>query len=82
MHSNPPQPREHQRQEISGVKKEGLFICEHTSKHVGDLGSPTRDQTHTPCSGSQESYHWTAREVLGRYHNYLLIGGETEAQRA
>lgn len=28
-----------------------------------NLGSPTRDQTHSPCIGSTESYHWTAREA-------------------
>lgn len=27
------------------------------------LQSPTRDQTHAPCSGSRSLNHWTIREV-------------------
>ena len=30
---------------------------------ICDLGSPTRDQTHTPCIGRQSLNHWTTREV-------------------
>ena len=29
-----------------------------------DLSSPTRDQTHTPCTGRWSLNHWTAKESL------------------
>ena len=29
-----------------------------------DLVSPTRDQTHVPCTARHTHYHWTTREVL------------------
>ena len=31
--------------------------------YMQDLSSPTRDQTHTPCFGSQSLNHWTSREI-------------------
>ena len=30
---------------------------------IWDLSSLTRDQTHTPCIGSQSLHYWTAKEV-------------------
>ena len=30
---------------------------------IWDLSSPTRDQTHVPCTGRQILNHWTTREV-------------------
>ena len=38
---------------------------------IGDLSSPTRDPTHTPCIGRWSLHHWTTREVplLKIYYN-------------
>ena len=40
-----------------------------------DLSSPTRDQTHAPCTGSTD-FQQTAREVPQRYLKVQVINGE------
>ena len=55
MHSNPPQPRKHQRQEISGVKKE-VYLSVNTPQSMWGILVPQPGIKSTPpCSGSQES---------------------------
>ena len=73
MHSNPPQPRKHQRQEISGVKKE-VYLSVNTPQSMWGILVPQPGIKSTPPAVEVKSLnHWTFREVLGRYHNYLLF---------
>ena len=39
---------------------------------IWDLGFPTRDQTHGPCSGRQILNHWVTREVPPQYSFFFL----------
>ena len=40
-------------------------------RSMQDLSSPTRDWTHTPCTGGPSLNHWTARAVL-HFLSFLL----------
>ena len=43
----------------------------------GNLSSPTRDQTHTPCIGRQSLNHWSAREVpaMALFDSHFTFSG-------
>ena len=40
---------------------------------MGDLSSPTRDQTHTPCIGRPSLNRWTAMQVFILYYFWLSV---------
>ena len=40
---------------------------------MGDLSSPTRDQTHTPCIGRPSLNCWTASQVFILYYFWLSV---------
>ena len=40
-----------------------FFFLVFWPRGMWDLSSPTRDRTHTPCTGRQSFNHWTTRDV-------------------
>ena len=40
-----------------------FYVLVFWPRGTGDLGSPSRDRTFTPCAGRQSVNHWTTREV-------------------
>ena len=48
---------------VNGVAQSWTWLKWLSSSSMWDLSSPNRDQTHSPCMGSQSLNHWTAREV-------------------
>ena len=40
-----------------------FYVLVFWPRGMWDLSSPTRDRTHTPCTGRRNLNHWTTREV-------------------
>ena len=45
-----------------------FYVLDFWPQGVWDLGSLTRDWTHTPCIGRQRLNHWITREVPSVFH--------------